>query len=134
MREDNYWTRLRRRPLGRRTMLRGTAIAGAGLAGAALIGCGDDDDDGDDTGAPQVIEGGELGEVETSQEIEADVGEFDWIFEEPPKNVPISGGTQVSTTASGFAHFSPFHLGGAGTGYQGSIPSTPGTSAASTCC
>ena len=123
MDEGNYWTRLQRRSLSRRTMLRGTAVAGAGLAGAALIGCGDDDDDdgggGGEAAAPAVIEGSGLEGAATSEEIETGVEEFDWIFEQPPKNVPILGGTRVSTTSTGFDHFSPMHLGGAGTGYAG---------------
>ena len=47
MRNDNYWLRLRRRPLSRRRFLAGTGVAAAGSA-AILAGCGDDDDDDDD--------------------------------------------------------------------------------------
>ncbi len=121
MAEHNYWTRLQRRALSRRTMLRGTAIAGAGLAGAALIGCGGDDDDDDGGGgAAEVIEGGGLEGSAAAADIETtEQAQLEWIFEQAPKNIPISGGTRVSTTSTGFDHFSPFHLGGAGTGYLG---------------
>ena len=119
MSEHNYWTRLQRRSVNRRTMLRGTAIAGAGLAGAALIGCGGDDDD-DGGGVAQVIEK-DTEVTASSEEVEVaeDTGEFNWIFEDAPKNIPLSGGTRTSSTRTGFDHFSPFHLGGAGTGYEG---------------
>ena len=119
MSEENYWTRLQRRSVSRRTMLRGAAIGGAGLAGAALIGCGDDDDDGAaPTSTAEVIEAeaGEGAEAGAILEGGAEEGQFDWIFEAPPKNVPISGGTRVIATSSQFEHFSPFHLGGFSSG------------------
>ena len=47
---ENYWKRLRRRPVSRRSFLVGSGVAAAGSA-AILAGCGDDDDD-DDDGAP----------------------------------------------------------------------------------
>ena len=47
---ENYWKRLRRRPVSRRSFLVGSGVAAAGSA-AILAGCGDDDDD-DDTAAP----------------------------------------------------------------------------------
>ncbi len=47
---ENYWQRLRRRPVSRRSFLVGSSVAAAGSA-AILAGCGDDDDD-DDTAAP----------------------------------------------------------------------------------
>ena len=48
MREnENYWKRLRRRPVSRRSFLVGSGVAAAGSA-AILAGCGDDDDDDDD--------------------------------------------------------------------------------------
>ena len=46
---ENYWKRLRRRPVSRRSFLVGSGVAAAGSA-AILAGCGDDDDD--DTAAP----------------------------------------------------------------------------------
>ncbi len=46
---ENYWQRLRRRPVTRRSFLVGSSVAAAGSA-AILAGCGDDDDD--DTAAP----------------------------------------------------------------------------------
>ncbi len=47
---ENYWNRLRRRPVSRRSFLVGSGVAAAGSA-AILAGCGDDDDD-DDVAAP----------------------------------------------------------------------------------
>ena len=47
---ENYWKRLRRRPVSRRSFLVGSGVAAAGSA-AILAGCGDDDDD-DDAAAP----------------------------------------------------------------------------------
>ena len=47
MQNDNYWLRLRNRPLSRRRFLAGSGVAAAGSA-AILAGCGDDDDDDDD--------------------------------------------------------------------------------------
>ncbi len=41
---ENYWKRLRRRPVSRRSFLAGSGVAAAGSA-AILAGCGDDDDD-----------------------------------------------------------------------------------------
>ena len=100
MSEHNYWTRLQRRSVNRRTMLRGTAIAGAGLAGAALIGCGGDDDDGG--GVAQVIEK-DTEVTASSEEVEGETatGEFNWIFEDAPKNIPLSGGMDVSWAVGG---------------------------------
>ncbi len=46
---ENYWNRLRRRPVSRRSFLVGSGVAAAGSA-AILAGCGDDDDD--DVAAP----------------------------------------------------------------------------------
>ena len=47
MREnENYWQRLRHRPVTRRGFLIGSGVAAAGSA-AVLAGCGDDDDGGD---------------------------------------------------------------------------------------
>ena len=52
MREnENYWKRLRRRPVTRRSFLVGTGVAAAGSA-AILAGCGDDDDDDGASAAP----------------------------------------------------------------------------------
>ncbi len=48
---ENYWKRLRRRPVSRRGFLVGSGVAAAGGA-AILAGCGDDDDDDDPTAAP----------------------------------------------------------------------------------
>ena len=48
---ENYWNRLRRRPVTRRSFLVGSGVAAAGSA-AILAGCGDDDDDDDDVAAP----------------------------------------------------------------------------------
>ncbi len=41
---ENYWKRLRHRPVSRRSFLAGSGVAAAGSA-AILAGCGDDDDD-----------------------------------------------------------------------------------------
>ena len=41
---ENYWKRLRQRPVSRRSFLVGSGVAAAGSA-AILAGCGDDDDD-----------------------------------------------------------------------------------------
>ena len=49
---ENYWKRLRRRPVSRRGFLVGSGVAAAGGA-AILAGCGDDDDDDTPTAAPQ---------------------------------------------------------------------------------
>ena len=49
MSERNYWTKLGRRTMSRRTLLRASARAGVGAAGLALVGCGDDDDDAQQT-------------------------------------------------------------------------------------
>ncbi len=46
MSERNYWQRMRRRRLSRRALLSASGRAGVGAAGLALVGCGDDDDDG----------------------------------------------------------------------------------------
>ena len=43
---ENYWKRLRSRPMSRRSFLVGSGVAAAGSA-AILAGCGDDDDDDD---------------------------------------------------------------------------------------
>ena len=48
---ENYWQRLRRRPVTRRSFLVGSGVAAAGSA-AILAGCGDDDDDDDSAAAP----------------------------------------------------------------------------------
>ena len=48
---ENYWKRLRRRPVSRRGFLVGSGVAAAGGA-AILAGCGDDDDDDTPTAAP----------------------------------------------------------------------------------
>ena len=48
---ENYWKRLRHRPVSRRGFLVGSGVAAAGGA-AILAGCGDDDDDDTPTAAP----------------------------------------------------------------------------------
>ena len=48
---ENYWKRLRRRPVSRRRFLVGSGVAAAGSA-AILAGCGDDDDDDGGVAAP----------------------------------------------------------------------------------
>ena len=48
---ENYWKRLRRRPVSRRSFLVGSSVAAVGSA-AILAGCGDDDDDDDGAAAP----------------------------------------------------------------------------------
>ena len=52
---ENYWKRLRRRPVSRRGFLVGSGVAAAGSA-AILAGCGDDDDDDTPTAAPQATQ------------------------------------------------------------------------------
>ncbi len=47
---ENYWNRLRRKPVSRRSFLAGSGVAAAGSA-AILAGCGDDDDDDGDAPA-----------------------------------------------------------------------------------
>jgi len=47
----NYWQRMRRNKMSRRSLLRASARAGVGAAGLALVGCGDDDDDAQQTAA-----------------------------------------------------------------------------------
>ena len=49
MSERNYWQRMKRRQLSRRALLRASARAGVGASGLALVGCGDDDDDAQQT-------------------------------------------------------------------------------------
>lgn len=49
--ERNYWTRMQRQRLSRRSLLRASARAGVGAAGLALVGCGGDDDDGQQSAA-----------------------------------------------------------------------------------
>ena len=49
---ENYWKRLRRRPVSRRSFLVGSGVAAAGSA-AILAGCGDDDDDDEAPAATQ---------------------------------------------------------------------------------
>ena len=48
---ENYWKRLRRRPVSRRSFLVGSGVAAVGSA-AILAGCGDDDDDDGGVAAP----------------------------------------------------------------------------------
>ncbi len=54
---ENYWKRLRRRPVSRRSFLVGSGVTAAGAA-AILAGCGDDDDDDDGPVATQAPSGG----------------------------------------------------------------------------
>ena len=51
MAERNYWQRMRRNRMSRRALLRASGRAGVGAAGLALVGCGDDDDDGQQSAA-----------------------------------------------------------------------------------
>ena len=51
MSERNYWQRMRSSQLSRRALLRASARAGVGATGLALVGCGDDDDDAQQTAA-----------------------------------------------------------------------------------
>ena len=46
MERRNYWQRMRRSKMSRRALLRASGRAGVGAAGLALVGCGGDDDDG----------------------------------------------------------------------------------------
>ena len=46
MERRNYWQRMRRSRMSRRALLRASGRAGVGAAGLALVGCGGDDDDG----------------------------------------------------------------------------------------
>ena len=52
MREDNYWTRLRKQKLSRRRLLAGAVAAGAGAAGLAAVGCGGGEEEGPAAGTP----------------------------------------------------------------------------------
>ena len=60
---ENYWKRLRRRPVSRRSFLVGSGVAAAGSA-AILAGCGDDDDD-DDAAAPAATQAAAAQEAAT---------------------------------------------------------------------
>ena len=60
---ENYWNRLRRRPVSRRNFLVGSGVAAAGSA-AILAGCGDDDDD-DDVAAPAATQAAAAQEAAT---------------------------------------------------------------------
>ena len=60
---ENYWKRLRRRPVSRRNFLVGSGVAAAGSA-AILAGCGDDDDD-DDAAAPAATQAAAAQEAAT---------------------------------------------------------------------
>ena len=51
MQEKNTWQRIGRQQMSRRALLRASARAGIGVAGLALVGCGDDDDSGDESPA-----------------------------------------------------------------------------------
>ena len=51
MSERSYWQRMSRKRMSRRGILRASARAGVGAAGLALVGCGDDDDDAQQTAA-----------------------------------------------------------------------------------
>ncbi len=59
---ENYWKRLRRRPVSRRSFLVGSGVAAAGSA-AILAGCGDDDDD--DAAAPAATQAAAAQEAAT---------------------------------------------------------------------
>ena len=59
---ENYWKRLRRRPVSRRSFLVGSGVAAAGSA-AILVGCGDDDDD--DAAAPAATQAAAAQEAAT---------------------------------------------------------------------
>ena len=61
---ENYWKRLRRRPVSRRSFLAGSGVAAAGSA-AILAGCGDDDDDDDDAAAPAATQAAAAQEAAT---------------------------------------------------------------------
>ncbi len=62
---ENYWNRLRRRPVSRRNFLVGSGVAAAGSA-AILAGCGDDDDD-DDAAAPAATQAAAAQEAATEE-------------------------------------------------------------------
>ena len=62
---ENYWKRLRRRPVSRRSFLVGSGVAAAGSA-AILAGCGDDDDD-DDAAAPAATQAAAAQEAATEE-------------------------------------------------------------------
>ncbi len=62
---ENYWKRLRRRPVSRRGFLVGSGVAAAGSA-AILAGCGDDDDD-DDAAAPAATQAAAAQEAATEE-------------------------------------------------------------------
>ncbi len=67
---ENYWKRLRRRPVSRRSFLVGSGVAAAGSA-AILAGCGDDDDD-DDTAAPAATQAAAQEQAAAATEAAAD--------------------------------------------------------------
>ena len=50
MASSEYWARFWRREISRRRLLKGAAVGASGLAVAGFVGCGDDDDDGGETG------------------------------------------------------------------------------------
>ena len=67
---ENYWQRLRRRPVTRRSFLVGSGVAAAGSA-AILAGCGDDDDD-DDAAAPAATQAAAEEQAAAATEAAAD--------------------------------------------------------------
>ena len=67
---ENYWNRLRSRPLSRRRFLVGSGVAAAGSA-AILAGCGDDDDDDDDGAAAATAAATEAAATEAAAEATA---------------------------------------------------------------
>ena len=98
---ENYWQRLRRRPVSRRSFLVGSGVAAAGSA-AILAGCGDDDDD-DGAAAPAATQAAAATEAATQAAAEAEDDEPEAAAEtqeeepeaaaEADANAPRSGGT-----------------------------------------
>ena len=68
MAERNYWSRMKRRNMSRRSLLRASARAGVGAAGLALVGCGDDDDDGQQAAAQVQAQPQEQAEQQAEQQ------------------------------------------------------------------
>jgi len=98
---ENYWQRLRRRPVSRRSFLVGSGVAAAGSA-AILAGCGDDDDD--DDAAPAATQAAAATEAATQAAAAAEEDEPEAAAEtaeedepeaaaEADPNAPRSGGT-----------------------------------------
>lgn len=79
-----YWKRMRRRQL-----LKGAAVGGVGTVGLVAVGCGDDDDNAQNTPAS----GGTTGPAASPTAVAAQIGGFDWLQNKPDLTLtPKTGG------------------------------------------